>query len=83
MRWGMESKREGHRRGKARCRSTGPRPGNYTGCSLAQRRPAESDIIVDSILDWMEPGDLHRLNGAKTDDYYKTSPAVPLQEWSA
>ena len=33
--------------------------------------PAESDIIVDSILDWMEPGDLHRLNGAKTDDYYK------------
>jgi general secretion pathway protein K len=32
---------------------------------------AESDIIVDSILDWMEPGDLHRLNGAKTDDYYK------------
>ena len=33
--------------------------------------PAESDIIVDSILDWMGPGDLHRLNGAKTDDYYK------------
>jgi general secretion pathway protein K len=32
---------------------------------------SESDIIVDSILDWMEPGDLHRLNGAKTDDYYK------------
>jgi len=32
---------------------------------------SESDIIVDSILDWIEPGDLHRLNGAKTDDYYK------------
>ena len=32
---------------------------------------SESDIIVDSILDWREPGDLHRLNGAKTDDYYK------------
>lgn len=33
--------------------------------------PGERDIIADSILDWREPGDLHRLNGAKT-DYYQT-----------
>ncbi|MGD0016245.1 MAG: type II secretion system minor pseudopilin GspK [Verrucomicrobiia bacterium] len=39
--------------------------------SLLNVDPAESDIIVDSILDWTETGDLHRLNGAKTDDYYK------------
>ena len=29
------------------------------------------DIVVDSILDWREPGDFHRLNGAKN-DYYQS-----------
>jgi general secretion pathway protein K len=29
------------------------------------------DIVVDSILDWREPGELHRLNGAKS-DYYQS-----------
>jgi general secretion pathway protein K len=29
------------------------------------------DIVVDSILDWREPGDFHRLNGAK-DNYYQS-----------
>ncbi len=29
------------------------------------------DIVVDSILDWRDPGDLHRLNGAKN-DYYQS-----------
>jgi general secretion pathway protein K len=36
--------------------------------------PSESDVIVDSILDWREPGDLHRLNGAKSDYYESLSP---------
>jgi len=31
----------------------------------------DSDIITDSILDWREPGQLHRMNGAK-DDYYQS-----------
>jgi len=29
------------------------------------------DIIVDSILDWRDPGELHRVNGAKN-DYYQS-----------
>ena len=29
------------------------------------------DIVVDSILDWRDPGDLHRINGAKN-DYYQS-----------
>jgi general secretion pathway protein K len=36
--------------------------------------PSDGDIIVDSILDWKEPGDLHRLNGAKSDYYLSLSP---------
>jgi general secretion pathway protein K len=36
--------------------------------------PSDSDIIVDSILDWREPGDLTRLNGAKSDYYLSLSP---------
>ena len=35
---------------------------------------SDEDVIVDSILDWMEPGDLHRLNGAKTDYYSALNP---------
>ncbi len=36
--------------------------------------PFDGDIIVDSILDWREPGDLARLNGAKNDYYQSLSP---------
>jgi general secretion pathway protein K len=36
--------------------------------------PSDSDIIVDSILDWREAGDLTRLNGAKNDYYLSLSP---------
>ena len=31
----------------------------------------ERDTLVDSILDWQDPNDLHRLNGAE-DDYYQS-----------
>ena len=37
--------------------------------------PFDADIIVDSILDWREPGDLARLNGAKNDYYQSLSPS--------
>ena len=33
----------------------------------------EKDIIVDSILDWRDENDLHRLNGAE-DNYYRSLP---------
>jgi general secretion pathway protein K len=36
--------------------------------------PSDGDVIVDSILDWREPGDLHRLNGAKSDYYLSLLP---------
>jgi len=39
----------------------------------------DSDIIVDSILDWRDPGDIPRKNGAK-DDYYLGLP-VPYEVW--
>jgi general secretion pathway protein K len=42
--------------------------------SLLSVDPSDGDIIVDSILDWKEAGDLHRLNGAKTDYYMSLSP---------
>ena len=32
-----------------------------------------ADIIVDSILDWIDTDDLHRLNGAES-DYYQSLP---------
>jgi general secretion pathway protein K len=32
-----------------------------------------ADVIVDSILDWKDPDDLHRLNGAES-DYYLSLP---------
>jgi general secretion pathway protein K len=35
---------------------------------------SDSDVIVDSILDWKEAGELHRLNGAKSDYYERLSP---------
>jgi len=35
--------------------------------------PENADIIVDSILDWKDADDLHRLNGAES-DYYMSLP---------
>ncbi|MGD0058754.1 MAG: type II secretion system minor pseudopilin GspK [Verrucomicrobiia bacterium] len=36
--------------------------------------PSDGDIIADSILDWIGPGELTRLNGAKSDYYMSLSP---------
>jgi general secretion pathway protein K len=33
----------------------------------------KADIIVDSVMDWKDPDDLHRLHGAE-DDYYISLP---------
>lgn len=33
----------------------------------------DGDVIVDSIMDWIDENDLHRLNGAE-DEYYRTLP---------
>lgn len=35
--------------------------------------PEDADMIVDSILDWKDPDDLHRLHGAES-DYYLSLP---------
>jgi general secretion pathway protein K len=35
----------------------------------------ERDAIMDSILDWRDANDIHRLNGAESDDYYLKLPA--------
>ncbi len=35
--------------------------------------PEEADTIVDSVLDWKDGDDLHRLNGAES-DYYQSLP---------
>ena len=36
--------------------------------------PSDGDVIVDSILDWIDEDDLHRLNGAETDYYEQLDP---------
>jgi general secretion pathway protein K len=36
--------------------------------------PSDGDIVVDSILDWIDADDLTRLNGAETDYYMSLSP---------
>ena len=40
------------------------------------------DQIVDSILDWIDPNDEHRLNGAESDDYYLKLP-IPYRAHNA
>ncbi len=40
-------------------------------------QPEQADIIVDSMMDWKDPDDLHRLNGAES-DYYMSLP-VPYK----
>jgi len=34
----------------------------------------QRDQIIDSILDWIDPNEEHRLNGAESDDYYLQLP---------
>ncbi len=36
--------------------------------------PLDGDVIVDSVLDWIDEDDLHRLNGAESDYYESLSP---------
>jgi general secretion pathway protein K len=36
--------------------------------------PTEGDVIVDSIIDWVDDNDAHRLNGAEDDYYQSLSP---------
>ena len=36
--------------------------------------PSDGDVIVDSILDWIDADDLTRLNGAESDYYLSLSP---------
>jgi general secretion pathway protein K len=36
---------------------------------------ARRDILVDSIMDWRDPDDLHRVNGAENDYYASLTPA--------
>jgi general secretion pathway protein K len=36
--------------------------------------PIDGDVIVDSVLDWIDENDLHRLNGAESDYYESLSP---------
>lgn len=43
---------------------------------------AQRDQIVDSIQDWRDPNDEHRLNGAESDDYYLKLP-VPYRARNA
>jgi general secretion pathway protein K len=42
----------------------------------------ERDTIVDSIQDWRDPNEEHRLNGAESDDYYLKLP-VPYRARNA
>ncbi len=37
--------------------------------------PSVADILTDSIMDWRDPDDLHRTNGAESDYYQSLSPS--------
>ena len=40
------------------------------------------DILVDSIMDWRDPDDLHRTNGAEKDYYLTLSPRIRRKQRS-
>jgi hypothetical protein len=40
---------------------------------------AEQDTIADSILDWIDKDDQHRINGAESDYYQSLNPAYPAK----
>jgi general secretion pathway protein K len=42
--------------------------------------PLDGDVIVDSILDWIDQDDLHRLNGAESDYYESLSPSYSCKD---
>jgi general secretion pathway protein K len=42
----------------------------------------ERDVIVDSLQDWRDPNETHRLNGAESEDYYLKQP-VPYRSKNA
>jgi general secretion pathway protein K len=42
----------------------------------------ERDVIVDSLMDWRDPNEEHRLNGAESEDYYLKLP-VPYRSRNA
>src|SRR5271154_3519734 len=44
-------------------------------CGLLGVEPSDGDVIVDSILDWIDEDDLTRLNGAESDYYQSLSPS--------
>ncbi len=44
----------------------------FTNIGVEEPRRSE---LVDSILDWVDPDNLHRVNGAETDHYESLSPA--------
>ncbi|MGH7388658.1 MAG: general secretion pathway protein GspK [Candidatus Rokuibacteriota bacterium] len=43
---------------------------------------SERDVIVNSLLDWRDPNEEHRLSGAESDDYYLKLP-VPYRSRNA
>jgi len=43
---------------------------------------SERDVIVDSLQDWRDPNEDHRLNGAESEDYYLKLP-VPYRSRNA
>jgi general secretion pathway protein K len=43
---------------------------------------SDRDVIVDSLQDWRDPNEEHRLNGAESDDYYLQLP-VPYRSRNA
>ena len=42
--------------------------------------PSDGDVIVDSILDWIDQDDLHLLNGAENDYYESLSPPYACKD---
>lgn len=43
---------------------------------------AARDVVIDSIMDWRDPNEEHRLNGAESEDHYLTLP-VPYRSRNA
>jgi hypothetical protein len=50
----------------------------YKGAGI--QMGTERDIIVDSILDWMDADDLHKLNGAEDDYYHSLDPPYDCKD---
>ena len=44
--------------------------------------PGRADILVDSIMDWRDPDDLHRPNGAENDYYQSLTPPYTARNGS-